>query len=135
MAAKHPPDIPVRPDIVYRGEFKGWKHFLQTGVKKAVRVVDVSKRIEVHEVLAFLHQASNPLNIFYVSVFLGVRTLRDFCVRNQMSVVKVFKNEPGYDWQSVVRAHGTDNGNNEWIIQNPAQLFYDIDLMAAKYTD
>lgn len=129
MATKHPPDIPVRPDIVYRGEFKGWKHFLQTGVKRAARVVDVSKQIEIKEILAFLHPAGNPVNIFYVSVFLGVGTMKEFCVRNQMSVVRVFKNEPGYDWQAVLRTHGTDYGNNEWIIQNPAELFYNFGLM------
>jgi hypothetical protein len=127
---KHPNDIPVRVDTVkaYKHRFKGWKHFLQTGAKKAANVVNASKMIERIQVLAFLHQRGSPLNVFFINIFPGTASIKDFCKKCNMTVVRAFKCPPGYDWKSVIERYGADYGNHEWIINDAQQLFFDIQM-------
>jgi hypothetical protein len=130
METKHPDDVPVRPDIVYRHQFKGWKYFLKTGLRKATHAVEAAKSIENTQILVFLHQQWNPLNVFFVNVFSGIAAVNNFCKKNNMTIQRLFRYPSGYDWKSVVERHGSYYGNNEWIINDAQQLFFDIQMQS-----
>lgn len=128
MESEHPPDIPVRPDIVYRGKFKGWRHFLQTGVKKAEAVLDVAKRLEETQLLLVSLPDLSVPNQVHISVFPNTEIAKKFMKARGYGFVKAYKLELGYDWQKVVNAHGTDYANGEWLIHNLNEFLFDIDL-------
>lgn len=125
---KHPDDIPHRPDIVYRGKFKGWRHFLQTGVRKAQAVQDMVKRVEETQVLLFALPHGNPANQIHISIHPNVEMAKQFMGKTHYQFIKAFKLEPGYDWKSVVGQYATDYGSGEWLVSNLDQLLFDIDL-------
>ncbi len=127
---KHPNDVPVRVDTVkaYKHRFKGWKHFLNTGMKKAANVVDAAKMIENIQVLAFLHQRGSPINVFFINIFPGTATIKNFCNKTNMTVVRTFRWSSGYDWKSVIERYGSDYGNHEWLVKDVNQLFFDIQM-------
>jgi hypothetical protein len=45
-----------------------------------------------------------------------------------MSIQRLFRYPSGYDWKSAVERHGSYFGNNEWIINDAQQLFFDIQM-------
>ena len=106
----------------------GWKYFLGTGKHKTAAVVETAKRIQETQVLLFALPRGNAANQIHISVHPNVDVAKQFLERTRHQFIKAFKLEPGYDWMSVVAAHGTDYGAGEWLITNLNQLLFDIQL-------
>ncbi len=124
----HPSNVPVRPDLVYKGKFMGWNYFLGTGKHKTAAKVEEARKLEETQLLLFALPLGNAANQIHISVHPNVEVAKKFLDRSRHQFIKAFKLEPGYDWKRVVASHGTDYGEGEWLVNNVNQLLFDIDL-------
>lgn len=126
---KHPADVPVRPDLVYKGKgFVGWRRFLGTGKHKVAAKLEEARRIEQTQLLMFSNIPHHPPNHIKVSIHPNVEVAKKFLEGTGNRLIKAFKLEPGYDWQRVVAHWSTDYGEGEWICRDLNQMLFDIDL-------
>ena len=124
--ADHPDDIPVRPEIVYRGEFMGWKSFLGTGKLAAAHKVAAAQQVKDLGVMALVINHGNPANIIHAFVGPGREAVVERCRTNGMRLLKMYKMEEGYDWKAKIGLHGSEYGEDEWIISNVNELMWEL---------
>jgi hypothetical protein len=126
----HPYDIPKRPDLYYRGEFCGWRHFLGKGGKmKAVQKVMATRMIEekVDQILLF-SIGDAFLGSVRVDIVRGMSSAREHVSKHRLQVMKAFKMEDGFDLDGYLKQWGTDYGDGEWKFDNVHEMLFNIDL-------
>jgi len=125
----HPPNIPQRPDIVYKGKgFKGWNHFLGKSKQQVQAIQEVAKYVEETQILLFSLPPHNPPNQLHISVHPNVDLAGKFLNGTGNQYVKAFKLESGYDWRRVVDMYGSYYGDNEWLFNNVNEMLFNIQL-------
>jgi len=123
--ADHPDDIPVRPEIVYRGEFLGWYSFLGTGPSAIAKKMAARQQAADLGVLVLNIPHGNPSNVIHGFVAAGKADAIDKAKQHGFRVVKMFKLEPDYDWKEMMNRHGSLYGDDEWIVRNVNELLWD----------
>ncbi len=125
---KHPDDIPVRADIVYKGQFKGWKHFLGTGKYSSTAIVEKAKKGESDLLWIVSSHLYGPENILNVKAFKDKDKLIRYLKENDLRFVKAFKNHPDLNVFEVLEKHGKPYGDDDWLVENLNDAIFDICL-------
>jgi len=90
---KHPDDIPVRADIVYKNQWKGWKYFLGTGKYSTTAVVEDARKKDAETLWVISHHQNDPLNILNIRAFNDKRKVLPYLSRNNLNFVRAFKTQ------------------------------------------
>ena len=123
----HPDDIPIRPEFVYRSKgWLGWYSFLGTGPQAAAHKVAAAQQVKDLGVMALVINHGNPANIIHAFVGPGREAVAERCRTNSMRLLKMYKMEEGYDWKAKIGQHGSEYGEDEWIISNVNELMWEL---------
>ncbi len=126
---KHPDDIPVRADIVYKNQWKGWKYFLGTGKYSTTAVVEDARKKDSERLWVISHHRYDPLNILNVKTFNDKRKVLPYLSKNNLNFVRAFKNHPDMNILEALEKHGIRYGDNDWLVENLNDVIFDISLM------
>lgn len=90
-AAEMPPDIPKRPDLVYK-QWVGWARFLGKTVAQKIEVARQAQRISIYYIV---HHPENPANVFEYGVEPnGISGMHEKWEREKYQLVKAFWYDP-----------------------------------------
>lgn len=131
----HPDDIPVRPDFVYRGWFKGWKSFLGTGKLAQAHQIAAAQVPRELGVVVFVNPSDAPGNIVMVFVASSKESAVVRCKGERLRPIKMFEMEEGYDWRAVANRMGSVYDEDQWIVSNVDEMIweYSNDLMMVRW--
>ena len=129
-SGKKPANIPARPDITY-DRWISWKHWL--GNKVSVKVEAQQDAVKVAAMLYCIHVNGRPNNVFRFGVASGGKgQLQDMYKKRPFRIMRLFRYESGYNWQSVVKSKATEwyesDLGGEYICPNVNDLLFDVDL-------
>ncbi len=125
---RHPDDIPVRADIVYKIQWKGWKYFLGTGKYSATAVVETVRKKERDLIWIVSSHRYGPENVLNVRAFNDKDKVLAYLSKNDLTFVRAFKNHPDVNVFEVLEKHGTPYGHDDWLIENLNDAIFDISL-------
>ncbi len=132
---KHPDDIPVRPDLVYRSKgWKGWYSFLGTGPHAIAHKVSAAQQAEQMAVLAVIYRPGDDYNMVRVVEMPGVAAIQDHAKKHTMVIRGMYKLDEGYDWKATIEPYCREEGDHMYFFTNLNEALFNLscDLLIVK---
>ena len=136
----HPKDIPARPDLVYKGSFLGWPHFLRNSKSKAAlhSVIDAQRAEnnpqqfetvsnDPQHILLFASLPHYPDNTYDITPHKDISKAKQYLTDTGLKFERAYYMPIGYDFKTVLKQFGKGY-NSEYVLSNPYELFFELSL-------